>query len=82
MRERPQVFHPAGGQHSATRNEPHVVAEQSKQKEAEEASETALDEHHEICDNDAWELNRLIHDELEDPFDHMLLDMVSRQSAF
>ena len=52
-------------------------SDQSQQKEAEEASETELEEQHEICDNDAWtELNRLMHDdELEDPFDHMLLDM-------
>ena len=51
--------------------------EQSKQKEAEEAIETALEEHNEICDNDAWEeLNRLMHDdELEDPFDHVQLDI-------
>ena len=58
---------------------------QSKQKEAEKVSETELEEQHEIRDNDAWEeLNRLTHDdELEDPFDHMLLDMdTSHQSAF
>ena len=51
--------------------------EQSEQKEAEETSEMAQEEQRELCDDDAWEeLNRLMHDdELEDPFDHMQLDM-------
>ena len=49
----------------------------SKQKEAEGATEMVLEEQHEICDDDAWEeLNRLMHgDELEDTFDHMVVDM-------
>ena len=42
-----------------------------------EARREALEEQHEICDDDAWEeLNRLMNDdELEDAFDHILLDM-------
>ena len=57
--------------------------EQNKQKQTEEASETALEEQHEICDDDAWEeLNGLmLDDELEDAFDHILLDMDTSAST-
>ena len=51
-------------------------SEQRKQMEASEESETAHEELCELFADETWEeLSRLMHDELEDPFDHMKLGM-------